>query len=106
MLESLTDRMGKALRNLRGVGKLSERNLEEALKVAQQLTRIDPSLMSQTKQAINRAYSIMGLEQALDAGLDIDTLIEGEGMPSKRKFLAITREQGLRAALTWRDREA
>jgi enoyl-CoA hydratase/carnithine racemase len=81
-------------------------HLEEALKVAQQLTRIDPSLMSQTKQAINRAYSIMGLEQALDAGLDIDTLIEGEGMPSKRKFLAITREQGLRAALTWRDREA
>ena len=32
MLESLTDRMGKALRNLRGVGKLSERNVEEALK--------------------------------------------------------------------------
>ena len=32
MLESLTDRMGKALRNLRGVGKLSERNVDEALK--------------------------------------------------------------------------
>ena len=32
MLESLTDRMGKALRNLRGVGKLSERTVEEALK--------------------------------------------------------------------------
>jgi signal recognition particle subunit SRP54 len=32
MLESLTDRMSKALRNLRGVGKLSERNVEDALK--------------------------------------------------------------------------
>ncbi|MFP6901268.1 MAG: signal recognition particle receptor subunit alpha, partial [Opitutales bacterium] len=32
MLESLTERMGKALRNLRGVGKLSERNVDEALK--------------------------------------------------------------------------
>lgn len=32
MLENLTDRMSKALRNLRGVGKLSEENIGEALK--------------------------------------------------------------------------
>ncbi len=32
MLESLTDRMGQALRNLRGVGKLTEDNMAEALK--------------------------------------------------------------------------
>ena len=32
MLESLTDRLGKALRNLRGVGKLTEENMAEALK--------------------------------------------------------------------------
>jgi signal recognition particle subunit SRP54 len=32
MLESLTDKMGKALRNLRGQGKLSEENMAEALK--------------------------------------------------------------------------
>ena len=31
MFESLTDRMGKALRNLRGVGKLSESNMDTAL---------------------------------------------------------------------------
>ena len=31
MFESLTDRMGKALRNLRGVGKLSESNMADAL---------------------------------------------------------------------------
>jgi signal recognition particle subunit SRP54 len=31
MLENLTDRLGKALRNLRGVGKLSEENMAEAL---------------------------------------------------------------------------
>jgi signal recognition particle subunit SRP54 len=31
MLESLTDRLGKALRNLRGVGKLTEENMEAAL---------------------------------------------------------------------------
>lgn len=31
MLENLTDRLGQALRNLRGVGKLSEENMEESL---------------------------------------------------------------------------
>ena len=80
-------------------------HLHEARKVARQLARIDQPLMSQTKLAINRAYSIMGLEQALEAGLEIDTLIEGEGMPTKQEFLAIVRDQGLRAALAWRDRE-
>ena len=32
MFESLTDRLSSALRNLRGVGKLSEENMAEALK--------------------------------------------------------------------------
>ncbi len=32
MFDSLTDRLGKAMRNLRGVGKLSEENMDEALK--------------------------------------------------------------------------
>ncbi|MDR0902376.1 MAG: signal recognition particle protein [Opitutaceae bacterium] len=32
MFESLTDKLGQALRNLRGVGKLSEENVEDALK--------------------------------------------------------------------------
>ncbi len=32
MLENLTDKLGNALRNLRGVGKLTEENMEESLK--------------------------------------------------------------------------
>ena len=32
MFESLTERLGQAMRNLRGVGKLSEENMAEALK--------------------------------------------------------------------------
>ncbi|SVC90708.1 uncharacterized protein METZ01_LOCUS343562, partial [marine metagenome] len=31
MFESLTDKLGKTLRNLRGVGKLSEDNVSDAL---------------------------------------------------------------------------
>jgi len=36
MLENLTDKLGSALRNLRGVGKLSEENMGEALKEVRQ----------------------------------------------------------------------
>jgi signal recognition particle subunit SRP54 len=32
MFESLTDKLGSALRNLRGVGKLTEENMADALK--------------------------------------------------------------------------
>ena len=32
MFDNLTDRIGKTIRNLRGVGKLSEENMNEALK--------------------------------------------------------------------------
>ena len=62
-------------------------------------------LMAETKRAINRVYAIMGLDEALEEGLEIDIGIEGQGMPTKSRFLAITREQGLRAALVWRDRK-
>jgi enoyl-CoA hydratase/carnithine racemase len=79
-------------------------HLLEALSVARQLSRIDPPLVKETKRAINRAYAIMGLDEALEEGLEIDTAIEGQGMPTKVKFLEITRERGLPAALNWRDR--
>ena len=80
-------------------------HLKEALSVAQQLARVDRPLMTETKRAINRAYAIMGLDEALEEGLEIDTKIEGQGMPTKVKFLGSTREKGLRAALDWRDRD-
>ena len=80
-------------------------HLTESLKAARQIARVEQPLMSKTKRAINRAYSIMGLEQALETGLEIDTEIEGEGMPTKKEFLSIVREKGLREALAWRDRE-
>jgi enoyl-CoA hydratase/carnithine racemase len=78
-------------------------DLNEALAVARQLARVDRPLMRQTKQAINRAYAIMGMDQALAEALEIDTRIEGEGMPTKKAFLDIARKEGLRAAIAWRD---
>ena len=78
-------------------------DLKTALSVAKKLARIDPPLLAKTKQALNKSYSIMGMEEALESALETDTQIEGQGMPTKAKFLQIARDQGLRAAITWRD---
>ena len=78
-------------------------DLEAAMAMARHIAVIDPDLVRQTKQAINRAYRIMGMDEALEAALDIDLAIEGQGSPDKREFMDIARRDGLRAALAWRD---
>ena len=81
----------------------SEKVLDTALGIARDLAVIDPGLVRQTKAAINRSYDLMGMAEALEMALDVDLLIEGEGTADKRQFLAVAREQGLRAAIAWRD---
>jgi enoyl-CoA hydratase len=77
--------------------------LPQALALARHLAVIDPNLVRQTKRAINRAYDIMGLGEALEEALAIDLEIEGAGSPDKRQFMDIARRDGLKAALAWRD---
>jgi len=81
-------------------------DVEEALALARRMAAMDRTLVRETKRAINRGYDLMGMGAALEAALDIDTLIEGEGMPTKRRFLEIARSDGLRAALAWREARA
>jgi enoyl-CoA hydratase len=78
-------------------------DLPAALALARRLAVIDPELVRQTKRAINRAYEIMGMGQALDEALAIDLEIEGKGSPDKRQFMDIARRDGLKAALAWRE---
>jgi len=82
------------------------RDVEEALALARRMAGMDRALIKETKRAINRTYDLMGMGSALEAALDIDTLIEGQGMPTKRRFLEIARADGLRAALAWRETRA
>jgi len=77
--------------------------LAAALALARRLAVVDPVLVQQTKRAINRAYEIMGMGQALADALAIDLEIEGAGSPDKRRFMEIARRDGLKAALAWRD---
>jgi enoyl-CoA hydratase len=74
-----------------------------ALALARHIAVIDPSLVQQTKRAINQCFEVMGLVEALNAALDIDLAIEGKGSDDKRKFMEIARKDGLRKAIAWRD---
>jgi enoyl-CoA hydratase/carnithine racemase len=78
-------------------------HLSAALAVARRIAVVDPDLVRDTKKALNRTYEIQGMRAALATALDIDHAIESHGSPDKRRFMDLAREQGLKAALAWRD---
>jgi enoyl-CoA hydratase len=56
-----------------------------------------------TKLALNRAYEAMGLRVAVDANIEISAMINGANTPEQQEFDKVAAEQGLKAALAWRD---
>jgi enoyl-CoA hydratase len=77
--------------------------LAKALAIAESIAAADPMAVQLSKRAINRSYEAMGLKTALAQALEIDIFIEGAGGPKRAEFDRIRREQGLKAALAWRD---
>jgi enoyl-CoA hydratase len=77
--------------------------LESAQAMASRIIAAAPSSVQFTKKAINRTYEIMGLRQALLQALEIDIFIEASGGPERETFNRIRQEEGLQAALAWRD---
>ena len=66
------------------------------------------SLMSQvgvkmTKLAVNRALEGMGFVSTLQHNLELMVHFETSNSPEQEEFNTVSREQGLRAALDWRD---
>ena len=81
----------------------AEDALPTALAKARTIARASQRSVTLTKRAINQTYQTMGLDAALAAGLDIDVLLNAGGGPEKREFARIRDEQGLKAAIAWRD---
>lgn len=76
---------------------------DTAIDMARQIAVIDTEAMKLTKKAINRAYEIMGMRESLDAGVDFDVEISSLDTVENTKFKEITKSQGLKAAIAWRD---
>ena len=78
-------------------------HVDEALALAERIAALDTEAIVRTKAAINRSFEIMGLHDALRAGLDTAVEIESMETPSRAEFKRRVRKEGLRAALAWRD---
>jgi enoyl-CoA hydratase len=74
-----------------------------ALVLAGEIAAAAPLSVKLTKRAINRSYDIAGMRQALLAALETDLAIEAAAGPERSEFNTIRKEQGLKAALAWRD---
>ena len=77
--------------------------LSRATDLAREVAGMDPDSVRLTKKAINQSYHIMGMEQALNAGLEASIEIETTETALRREFNRILRELGFKAALKWRE---
>ena len=78
--------------------------LENAtIALADEIARNEPFVVRTMKASINRVWQIAGLSAALDANTELDVMIETANLPARDEFRRITQEEGLKAAIAWRD---
>jgi len=71
--------------------------------LAQEIAKNEPFVVQTTKRALNRAWDVAGFRAALAANTELDVMIETANLPARDEFRRITSEQGLKAAIAWRD---
>jgi len=77
--------------------------LQRAMELARTVASAGPLAVEMTKRAINRSFDIRGMRQSLLAGVDTDIFIESCAGPERAEFGRVRKEQGLKAAIAWRD---
>jgi enoyl-CoA hydratase len=73
------------------------------LALAEEIAKNEPFVLQMTKRAVNRAWDVAGFRQAMDANTELDTIVETANLPTRDEFRRITQEEGLKAAIAWRD---
>ena len=73
------------------------------LALAQDIAKNEPFVVQTTKRAVNRAWEVAGFRAAMEANTELDMMIETANLPQRDEFRRITKEQGLKAAIAWRD---
>jgi enoyl-CoA hydratase len=81
----------------------SEELFDKGWQLAQNIASASSVSIYYTKAAINRTYETMGLRAALQSGLDMDIMLNSTPSPEKQEFARIRKEQGVKAAIAWRD---
>jgi enoyl-CoA hydratase len=76
---------------------------EETLALAEEIAKNEPFVVQATKRSVNRVWDVAGFRSAMEANTEIDVTIESANLPARDEFRRITQEQGLKAAIAWRD---
>jgi enoyl-CoA hydratase len=76
---------------------------DATLALAEEIAKNEPFVVQATKRAVNRAWDVAGFRAAMDANTEIDVMIETANLPAREEFRRLTQEQGLKAAIAWRD---
>ena len=77
--------------------------IEECELIARKITLLSQVGVKMSKISINRALEGMGFLSAIQQNLDLMTHFDTSSTPEQDTFNEIRREDGLRAALNWRD---
>jgi enoyl-CoA hydratase len=80
----------------------ADRLAAEVDALAETLARVEPDVMAPTKLMLNRAMEASGFLAAVEAGLDLQSIVNTSA--TARAFDEIVQRDGLKAALAWRDR--
>ena len=79
-------------------------DLDEAtLALAEEIAKNEPFVVQTTKRAVNRAWDVAGFRAAMAANVELDVMIETANLPARDEFRRITQQEGLKAAIAWRD---
>jgi enoyl-CoA hydratase len=79
-------------------------DLDDAtLALAEEIAKNEPFVVQTAKRAANRAWDVAGFRAAMAANVELDVMIETANLPARDEFRRITNEQGLKAAIAWRD---
>ncbi len=76
---------------------------DATLALAEEVAKNEPFVVQTTKRAVNRAWDVAGFRAAMAANVELDVMIETSNLPARDEFRRITSEQGLKAAIAWRD---
>ncbi len=75
---------------------------EEVRRIVARMALTPVEYLGVIKGAANRYYELMNIKGAVEQGGELDAIYHA--MPGYEEFSRISREQGLKAALDWRDR--
>ncbi|MBE2277071.1 MAG: enoyl-CoA hydratase/isomerase family protein [Rhodobacteraceae bacterium] len=106
MLLTGNDRVGA--RRAAEIGLVTEtvpagEHVARALGKAREIVAAAPLSVELTKRAINRSFDLRGMRSALLAAVETDIFIEAAGGTERSEFNRIRAENGLKAAIEWRN---